>query len=145
MLTLKGLEGKTFIIDGSSVKIVTKKGKQERTFSITTIAAVETKEPTFFFPGHLRLYFVGGVQPKNPMFILAPRVGADANAVLFKGEESYSIALEMKKYIEEHNKERGSAENVSAADEILKLKALLDDGILTLEEFNAKKRQLLGI
>lgn len=34
---------------------------------------------------------------------------------------------------------------VSAADEILKFKQLLDEGILTQEEFDSKKKQLLGI
>ena len=33
----------------------------------------------------------------------------------------------------------------SATDEILKLKKLLDQGIITQEEFNAKKKQLLGL
>lgn len=33
----------------------------------------------------------------------------------------------------------------SAADEILKFKGLLDSGIITAEEFEAKKKQLLGI
>jgi len=33
----------------------------------------------------------------------------------------------------------------SAADEIRKFKSLLDDGIITQEEFNAKKKQLLGL
>lgn len=34
---------------------------------------------------------------------------------------------------------------VSAADEILKYKNLLDAGIITEEEFNAKKTQLLNL
>lgn len=34
---------------------------------------------------------------------------------------------------------------ISAADEILKFKSLLDAGIITEEEFQAKKKQLLGI
>ena len=38
-----------------------------------------------------------------------------------------------------------SAESVSAADEILKFKQLLDAGIITQDEFDAKKKQLLGI
>ena len=33
----------------------------------------------------------------------------------------------------------------NAADEILRFKVLLDQGIITEEEFTAKKRQLLGI
>lgn len=35
--------------------------------------------------------------------------------------------------------------NVSAADEILKFKQLLDSGIISQEEFDAKKKQLLGV
>lgn len=35
--------------------------------------------------------------------------------------------------------------NVSAADEIMKFKGLLDAGIISLEEFNAKKEQLLDL
>ncbi len=35
--------------------------------------------------------------------------------------------------------------NTSAADELRKYKQLLDDGIITQEEFNAKKKQLLGL
>jgi len=33
----------------------------------------------------------------------------------------------------------------SDADELLKFKDLLDSGVLTQEEFEAKKRQLLGL
>lgn len=35
--------------------------------------------------------------------------------------------------------------NVSQADEIVKFKALLDQGIITQEEFDLKKKQLLGL
>lgn len=38
----------------------------------------------------------------------------------------------------------GSQKQLSAADEIRKYKALLDDGIITEEEFELKKKQLLG-
>lgn len=36
-------------------------------------------------------------------------------------------------------------QNVSAADELAKFKKLLDDGVITQEEFDAKKKQLLGL
>ena len=36
-------------------------------------------------------------------------------------------------------------ENVSSADELKKYKDLLDSGVLTQEEFDAKKKQLLGL
>lgn len=35
--------------------------------------------------------------------------------------------------------------NISIADEIRQYKALCDDGIITQEEFEAKKKQLLGL
>lgn len=37
------------------------------------------------------------------------------------------------------------SDTVSAADEILKFKNLLDEGIITQDEFEAKKKQLLGM
>lgn len=43
------------------------------------------------------------------------------------------------------NPEAQSAPQVSAADEIKKFKELLDMGIITQEEFDAKKKQLLGL
>ena len=39
----------------------------------------------------------------------------------------------------------GTPGNYSVADEIMKYKSLLDDGIITQEEFETKKRQLLGL
>lgn len=42
-------------------------------------------------------------------------------------------------------KSASTAPALSTADELKKYKALLDDGTLTQEEFNAKKKQLLGL
>ena len=44
--------------------------------------------------------------------------------------------------LEEKNSQDTS---ISSADEIRKFKQLLDDGIITQEEFNVKKKQLLGL
>lgn len=41
--------------------------------------------------------------------------------------------------------ENNSVPQASAADEILKFKNLLDSGVITQEEFEAKKKQLLGL
>ncbi len=45
----------------------------------------------------------------------------------------------------EHKQEKEVKEAFSSADEILKLKQLLDAGVLTQDEFDAKKRQILGL
>lgn len=39
----------------------------------------------------------------------------------------------------------GNQSNASAADEILKFKQLMDAGVITSEEFESKKKQLLGL
>lgn len=38
-----------------------------------------------------------------------------------------------------------SSQKLDAADEIRKFKGLMDDGIINEQEFNAKKKQLLGL
>ncbi|WP_419724593.1 SHOCT domain-containing protein [Terrisporobacter petrolearius] len=51
-------------------------------------------------------------------------------------------ALEIKQYLESY---KPNNTNNSSADEILKYKNLLDMGAITEEEFNDKKKQLLGV
>lgn len=53
--------------------------------------------------------------------------------------------LMKKSAVAAERKEENAASTVSGADEIRKYKQLLDEGILTEEEFQAKKNQLLGI
>ena len=59
-------------------------------------------------------------------------------------------ALQVRDYISNYSEDAKSATSgekkvVSVVEEIRGLKELLDDGILTQEEFDAKKKQLLGI
>ncbi len=43
------------------------------------------------------------------------------------------------------NPQKSASAAFSPADELIKYKALLDSGVLTQEEFDAKKNQLLGL
>jgi hypothetical protein len=70
------------------------------------------------------------------------------------GGKSYSLSLqskhqnELRDTITKQQNKMGSDGNPSArseSDEIAKLASLRDSGILTEEEFQAKKRQLLGL
>ena len=69
-----------------------------------------------------------------------------------KGEEEQKSELEnqLDKEIQESEdeiqkiKKETEKEIKKAADEILKFKSLLDQGILTQEEFDKKKKELLG-
>lgn len=75
-------------------------------------------------------------------------MGNDENAFVYGIASKHGIAVKIKERIEEIHKAANRQCNngpVSSADEILKYKNLLDAGAITEEEYNAKKRQLLGI
>ena len=101
----------------------------------------------FIDVGFIQFGILGGIEKQNGI------TGAinDENSVVFL-EECNKKAVEIKNYIEEiilsrnnNQSNKSQSENFSAADEILKLKKLLDMGVLTQNEFDAKKKQLLGI
>ena len=69
------------------------------------------------------------------------------NSVPFKTnaemEVTYKIIMQF--YNEYKNKESNKGGTISTADEIKKYKDLLDAGIISQEEFDVKKKQLLGL
>jgi multidrug resistance efflux pump len=67
---------------------------------------------------------------------------------MFSGQNE--LAEKIKDYIEERvqaikARPASGSDAVSDADEIRKYKALSDDGIISREEFEQKKKQLLGL
>lgn len=63
-----------------------------------------------------------------------------------KVEEIRKLSLEaIDSYRAKKNSANGQIQALSAADELKKFKELLDMGIITQEEFDAKKKQLLGL
>ena len=153
MLTLEGRQGKTVLVEGPTVKLI-KRGslfasRREKTIPIRNISSVEVKEPGALFAGFIQFSIAGGV-PRDSSFTLSG--GAcdalqDENSVVFADSSSYEMALEIKEYIESYTETPSSTEgsSVSAADEIVKLKSLMDQGIISPADFQAKKRQLLGV
>ncbi len=68
--------------------------------------------------------------------------------VYFEAKESPAQEPESQKESEpaaEVSQDTAEAASASSADEIRKYKELLDDGIITQEEFDAKKKQLMGL
>lgn len=156
---LKGQQGKTLVVSDDVIRIE-KKGllgrkKREKTFPIRNITSVEVKKPGIVQPGFIQLSIAGG-HAKDSSFTWtggAWDAMSDENSVTFTGDDRYEEALNIKSYIEEwstrHEQQSvmshpASVGPVSVADEILKLKALADEGILTAEEFEAQKKELLG-
>jgi hypothetical protein len=71
----------------------------------------------------------------------------DENSVVFAHMPEYDTALRIKSYIESWGAVPANAEQhaLTAADELRQLKSLVDEGILTMQEFEQKKKQLLGL
>ena len=122
--------------------------KGDRTIPFHQIVSVEVKKPGAY-NGYI--YFqTAGSPAKGQM--TEKDIAEDDNAVIFLGSDKYETALKIQQYIEQ--KQCGPVSSVpypqenrnfSAADEIIKFKQLLDSGIITKEEFEAKKRELLNI
>lgn len=73
---------------------------------------------------------------------------SDENTVMFTynaNNEAEALRDLVQKKISELAKQKSSGSIPSGADEILKYKGLLDQGIISQEEFEAKKKQLLGL
>lgn len=108
------------------------------------VSAIEFRKITRFppAPGYIRFIFKGGQETKARSY---KDLKADEYTVMFRDNQS---AFE--KIREAIEKKRGSlmeegGTKTSNLDELEKLAALRDKGIVTEEEFEAKKKQLLGL
>lgn len=153
MLTLKGRQGKTVLVEGSTVKLI-KKGwllasQRQKAIPIRNITSVEVKKPGVMAAGFIQFSIAGGAARDSSFKFTGGAFDAaqDENSVVFADKASYAVALRIKEYVENYTEAPlpAASTNVSTADEIVKLKLLVDQGIISPEEFEAKKRQLLGI
>ena len=77
-------------------------------------------------------------------------IRAEGNIILgnWSPEKRNLISNEIRKIVDANQSSNGSGtiiNNISSAEELKKFKDLLDAGIITQEEFDAKKKQLLGL
>ena len=118
-----------------------------KTIPFSSIKSVQYKGGGTLLNGYIQFGVLGGMEAQNGIFDAAK----DENSVIFTSDKN-NRALEIKNYVEKIilDKQRLSQPSTSipansAADELLKYKQLLDMGALTQAEFDAKKRQLLGL
>lgn len=116
----------------------------EKKIPYKSITALQYKPATSAVSGYIQLTILGSTETRFGVF------GAtqDSNSIMFIKKFS-SVADEIKQKLEEiinsNNKAQNTTSSLSVADEILKFKELLDSGIITDEEFNNKKRDLLNL
>ena len=120
-------------------------GKQT-VIPVSQVISFEVKDPkSRLRPGMIKISLPGssGTHLLLTSFLA---VGGSNNIEFPHGYDYLNAARQMQKRIANYNSSSGSApQAASPADEIKKYKELLDMGAITQEEFDAKKRQLLGL
>ena len=112
---------------------------------ICNIKALQVKEGNMWTNGFIQFTILGGVENRGGLFAAT----SDENTIMYEQKDN-KIVAQIKEFVQTKMHRATSAATAviaapSAADEIFKLKQLVDAGVLTSEEFSAKKRQLLCI
>lgn len=116
--------------------------KGKKRIMIHSISAIDFKKAMFKEAGYIQ-FSVMGYERTGGMLSAA----GDENSILFD-ESLNALAQEIVDYIESKRNKNSTPQVIqqaSPADEIKKYKELLDAGVITQEEFDAKKKQLLGL
>ena len=152
-MVLHGKQGKTLTVEGDVIKIEKHgflTGTRSKTLPIRNITSVEVKKPGAFV-GFIQFSIAGGKARDSSYTFTGGALDAvqDENSVIFSAKADYELALQIKEYVEAWAAKDAAAvatpaSSTSVADEIRKLKQLADEGVITPEEFERKKKQLLG-
>lgn len=117
--------------------------KGEKSIPIRNITAIQIKKPGMT-TGYIQFAQHGMMESEGGVFDAVK----DENTIIFN-KKDYEQALELKDYIEDiqdqQNNSTTQTNEKSEADELSKFKQLADEGVITQEEFEAKKKQILGL
>jgi len=129
------------------------RSKNTRTYFYPDISSVEFQAPTLMRYGYLRFVTAGTIRGASGGGVFSYNQimnDVDTLALMYEKKrlDEYQKFHEFLMHkIREAKQPRGGTTVVnqaSAADELLKYKQLLDSSVITQEEFDAKKRQLMG-
>ena len=117
----------------------------DKRINFTDMTAIQFREPAGMTVGFIQFAYAGSVESKGGVTDMLN----DENSIPIQ-PSMVNQAKEIVQFIEKrrdelkNNSQNGSSQ-ISAADELKKFKELLDMGVITQEEFDAKKKQLLGL
>lgn len=149
---LKGVNGQLTIYEdrviierGGALGFLTQGLAGAKTIPMDSIMSVQFKEGNMWINGFIQFGIMGGKEARGGVF----NATQDENTVMIKAATNDN-AREIKDYIEgiilnrSKNKET-VIQQVSPAEELKKFKELLDMGVISQAEFDAKKKQILGL
>lgn len=110
--------------------------KGDKTIYINQIAAIQVKPGTLLAYGYIQITVPGSFESKKGLIDAMH----DENTVMFFITDN-KLVNQIKSKIEElmSRQRTGYINQLSSADEIKKFKELLDDGLITQEEFDKRK------
>ncbi|KDN58485.1 SHOCT domain-containing protein [Exiguobacterium sp. AB2] len=116
-------------------------GGGDKNIRISSLSGVQVKKPGLT-TGYIQFIFSGSKDTSGVKDAVK-----DENSILFAKPE-YDLALKLRDHVEEllaqPAQPQVAVSTASAADELLKLKQLLDAGVLSQDEFDAQKAKLLN-
>lgn len=146
-------EDRVVISRNSAAGFIAQGLKGDKVFFYKDLSSIEYRKPTFFANGYIKFIVAGTSETKQNIGILGNTTTSalkDPNTLILRAfnkkvpEESEKIYNYILKKIKEVKQEIKNDKSYSSADEILKFKNLLDEGIITQEEFDKKKKELLN-
>ncbi|MDR2600354.1 MAG: SHOCT domain-containing protein [Oscillospiraceae bacterium] len=150
LFTISGVDGQLYVNDEyvvierkGIISFLTQGVKGKKEIPIQNINAVQVREATIWVNGFIQFYLPGFAKSSGGIFDM----GEDENTVVFNRTNN-ETANSIKEFIQEKinlKMNTNVTNQFSVADELLKYKQLLDDGIITKEEFHIKRNQLLNM
>lgn len=138
-----GYDGEMELLDNSTLRI--QKGKKDagRTIKLADVVSVTLKKPGLTMAGCLHVQVLGA--KTYSAVANATHYATDMNAICFRKKE-YDSAVAFKDALDAAIASKGDdRQQTTSADELRQLKQLLDDGIITQEDFDRKKEKILGL
>ena len=140
-------EGYKGIIRVFEDKVEIEKSGFSKTLAIANIISVSIK-PSGWGRGYIEFTTAGSRDSRNIEEALS-----NDNAVCFKNSSQEEEAKKIKEFVEEQILKISQSKGItivvqqaaSPAEELKKMKELFDMGVITQEEFHAKKKQLLAL
>ena len=121
----------------------------EKTIYYEDCTGIQFRKASTMMAGYLQIETASGLGMTDNKAFYSNNYGSE-NSITFRKVQNdlmEEIAEYIKKQIEgaKRSKHTQTVVSLSSADEIKKFKELLDSGVITQEEFEAKKKQLLGL
>ena len=115
--------------------------KGDKEILISQISAIQFKKAGIATNGYIQFSFVGGTETKSGILSAVQ----DENTVMFSPKQQNDFLILKERIDQISASSRTGSKAPSNLDELEKLAGLKEKGIITEEEFNQKKKQLLGL